>query len=297
MTMRVLLATDGSDDAQAAAGCLAAFPLPDDTTVHVVTVATLAPSSLDIPTVRDVAASLRQEAHAVANAAAAVLAKRFRTVEALVLEGDPREELVRAAEEWPADLLVVGARGLSGVTGWLLGSVSLTMARHAPCPVLIVKRNGRGLRRILVAIDGSESARAAAAFVARLPLDPGVGVQLVGVVERPRYPSAAPASAAPALRGAIQQLVMERTAALGDALARAASAFGRRADQVERRITVGYPSDEIVRTAHGADADLVVVGARGLGAVKRLLLGSVSEGVLRNADRCVLVVRDGTPAY
>ena len=292
MTMRVLLATDGSDDAQAAAACLAGFPLPEDTTVHVVTVAALTPSSLDISTVRDFTASLRHEAHAVANAAAAVLAKRFRTVEALVLEGDPREQLVRAAEEWPADLIVVGARGLSGVTGWLVGSVSLAMARHAPCPVLVVKRNGRGLRQILVAIDGSESSLAAAAFVARLPLGPGVGVQLLGVVERPRYPSAAPASVGPVLRGAIQQLVTERTAALSDALGRAASTFGDRATDVERRITVGYPPDEIVRTAHRGEADLIVVGARGLGAVKRLLLGSVSEGVLRNAERCVLVVRD-----
>ena len=289
--MRVLLATDGSDDAQAAAACLAGFALPEDTAVHVVTVAALTPSALDIPIVRDFKASLLQEAHAVANATCAGLAKRFRTVEALVLEGDPRDELVRAAEDWPADLVVVGARGLSGVAGWLLGSVSMAVARHAPCPVLVVKRGPRRCRRILVAVDGSEAALAAASFVARLPLDPGVGIQLVGVVERPRYPSAAPAAAAAALRGAIQQIVTERTAALGDALERAADEFGERAPRVERWLTVGHPSDEIVRAAHAADADLVVVGARGLGAVKRLLLGSVSEAVLRNAEHCVLVVR------
>jgi len=47
--------------------------------------------------------------------------------------------------------------------------------------------------------------------------------------------------------------------------------------------------------AAAADADLVVVGARGLGALKRLLLGSVSEGVLRNAERSVLIVRGVAP--
>jgi nucleotide-binding universal stress UspA family protein len=291
MTMRVLLATDGSDNANAAAACLAGFPLPEDAAVQVVTVAAFAPSSLDLPTVRDFKTVLRQEAHAVANAACAVLAKHVRTVEAVVLQGDPREELVRLAEEWPADLVVVGARGLSGMSEWLLGSVSLALARHAPCPVLVVKRNGRGRRRMLVAIDGSEAALAAAAFVARLPLEPGVGVQLVGVVERPRYPAAAPAVVAPALRAAIQEIVSERTSALGNALGRAAELFGERAARVERRLAVGNAPDEIVRMAHAFDADVVVLGARGLGAVKRLLLGSVSEAVLHNSERCVLIVR------
>lgn len=295
MTMRVLLATDGSDDAQAAAAWLAGFALPDDTTVRVMTVAAVAPSSLDIPTVRDFQASLHQEARAVVDGTCAALARRFRTVEAHVQEGDPREVLVRAAEEWPADLVVVGARGLSAVAGFVLGSVSLAVARHAPCPVLVVKNGARACRRILVAIDGSEPALAAAAFLARLPLDPGVGVTLVGVVERPRYPSAAPVAAASVLRAAIEEIVAERTAALGRALERAAAPFGERAARVERTVTVGYPPDEIVRAAAAAGADLVVVGARGLGALKRLLLGSVSEGVLRNAERSVLIVRGIAP--
>ncbi|HTO12208.1 MAG TPA: universal stress protein, partial [Candidatus Binatia bacterium] len=75
----------------------------------------------------------------------------------------------------------------------------------------------------------------------------------------------------------------------------AAAPFGERASRVERTVTVGYPPDEIVRAAAAAEVDLVVVGARGLGALKRLLLGSVSEGVLRNAERSVLIVRGVEP--
>lgn len=291
MAMRVLLATDGSRDAQAAAAWLADFPLPADTTIRVTTVAGVTPASLDIPTVRDFQTSLRQEARVVADRACAQLAGRVRTLEAHVLEGDARDALVRAAEEWPADLVVMGARGLSVMAGLVLGSVSLAVARHAPCPVLVVNSGARPLRHILIAIDGSEPAQAAAEFVARLPLDPALSVQVLGVVERPRFPSTAPTAVAGQLRAAIEELVAERTTAVGVALEHAADAFGPRAPHVERRIAVGDPIDQIVRAADTTDTDLVVVGARGLGALKRLLLGSVSEAVLRSAERSVLVVR------
>jgi len=292
MTMRVVLATDGSEDARAATAWLAGFSLPQDTAVRVMTVVSVTAAPLDVPTVRNFQAALHQEARAVADASCATLAKRFRTVEASVETGDPREAIVRVAEEWPADLIVMGARGLSGVEQLLIGSVSLGVARHAPCPVLVVKGGGGGGRRILLAIDGSEEALAAARFVSRLPLGLDACVQLVGVAERPRFPSAAPLAATPMLRAAIEDIVAERKATIAKALEQAAARFGPGGPRVERTVTVGHPAEEIVRAAEDSGADLVVVGARGLGALKRLLLGSVSEGVLRNARPAVLIVRD-----
>jgi nucleotide-binding universal stress UspA family protein len=293
MTMRVLLATDGSNDARTATTWLAGFPLPDDTHVRVVTVAALAPPPLDIAPVRDFQASLHLEARAVADSSCAALAGRFRTVEVCVMDGDPREEIVRAAEEWPADLVVLGARGLSAVEGFLLGSVSLAVAHHAPCPVVVVKGDVGALRTALVAVDGSDESAAAAVFLARLPLNRSTAVQLLGVVERPRFPSTAPAAARGILRAEIEGVIAERSTMLRRALHRAAAPFGDRASAVQWRVAVGHPTEEIVRAAAAADADLIVVGARGLGTLKRLLLGSVSEGVLRHADRPVLIVRGG----
>jgi nucleotide-binding universal stress UspA family protein len=295
MTMRVLLATDGSGDARTAVAWLGAFALPNDTHVRVVTVAAPVVSPLDIASVRDFRASLHQQARAVADAAAGALAARFRTLEASVLEGDPREVLVRMAEEWPAGLVVVGAHGLSGIARFFLGSVSLAVARHAPCSVLVVKGAAHGFRSALVAVDGSREAATAATFLARLPLARSVNVQLVGVVEPPRYPSAAPAVASNVLRQAIEEDVAARSAALRETLAKTAAEYGGRVPAGGWRVAVGHPVDEIVRAAAAAEADVVVVGARGLGTLKRLLLGSVSEGVLRHADRPVLIVR-GEPS-
>jgi nucleotide-binding universal stress UspA family protein len=61
--------------------------------------------------------------------------------------------------------------------------------------------------------------------------------------------------------------------------------------KVERQVLVGRPVDEIVAAAEAPGIDLVVMGARGLGALERILLGSVSEGVLRHVHRPLLIVK------
>jgi nucleotide-binding universal stress UspA family protein len=53
--------------------------------------------------------------------------------------GDPSIEIVKAAREWPADLIVIGSHGRQGVSRMLLGSVAEAVTRHAPCPVLVIR--------------------------------------------------------------------------------------------------------------------------------------------------------------
>lgn len=140
--LRVLVATDGSADARAAVAWVAALPLAAGVRARALSVATLPRGPLDVPPVREYHDSLRAEAHRAAEAARATLAARWPDAEAHVAEGDAREAIVRAAAEWPADLVVVGARGLGAFARLVLGSVSEHVVRHAPCAVLIV-RDGR----------------------------------------------------------------------------------------------------------------------------------------------------------
>lgn len=56
--------------------------------------------------------------------------------------GNPAEEIINAAKSWPADLIVIGSHGRGGMGRVLLGSVAESVARHAPCPVLIVRAQG-----------------------------------------------------------------------------------------------------------------------------------------------------------
>lgn len=226
-----------------------------------------------------------------AEGARAQLVPRFGESEAQVLEGDAREAILRAAEEWPAALVVPGARGLGAVAGFLLGSVSLGVARHARCSVLVVKSGAGVTRRILIGIDGSENAAAAARFVARLSLEPTMVVRLTGVVQSPLVPATTPGFARDLVREAITGIVTERTAALERAIGEAAAAFKGVVEKVEHRVLVDRLPQGLLADASKSDVGLIVVGARGLGSLQRLLLGSVSESVLRHADRPVLIVK------
>lgn len=288
--MRVLLATDGSEDARAATAWLSQFPLPPSSDLRVISVVQIPIPVLDVPPVQALQKSMLDEAQREADAARSGLAPRFRTAEAQVAEGDARDVIARMATQWAADLIVLGARGLGAVAGALLGSVSIGVARHAHCSVVVVKGATGRMRRALLALDGSAHSEAAAAFLARLPLGPGFTVRLLGVVERPHYPATTPALAAGLVRQAIQKVVEERRGALEQALAKAAGLFAG-VKTVERQVVTGRPADEIVAASARGDVDVVVLGARGLGALERFLLGSVSEGVLRHADRPVLIVK------
>lgn len=290
--MRVLLATDGSKDARAAAEYLKDFPLPGSATIRIVTVVTLPPSALDVPPVAAFNESLLAEGRRVVEEARTLLGPRA-AVEARPVQGNPKEEIVRAAEEWPADLVVVGGRGLGGVRGFLLGSVSQTVARHVHCPVLVVRGRARPLASVLIATDGSDGANEAIRFLLSLPLVRSTKVRLLSAVEPTPYPASAPKMIRAQLKGMIAQLERERRAQVEKILDRAARELKAKVTHLTRSMPTGHPAREIVAAAASFDADLVVVGARGLGGMKRLLLGSVSERVLHHA-RCPVLIVKGT---
>ncbi len=287
--MRVLVATDGSEDARAATKWLGTFPVPSSSEVRILTVATYPYAVPDVAlpgTAASVAAAAR-----TATEAHVVLSRRWRDPEMTVLEGDPRDVIVRVAEEWSADLIVLGARGLGAIKAFLLGSVSTAVVRHATCPVLVVRGRPHMLRKVVVAIDGSTDALAAARFFASLPLDPDLDVRLFAAVSPPRSPGMPPEPLVDTMTTGFGDLIRRRQGELASVLTSVESDFQGTVRTIERSVVFGHPAEEIWRAASEPGVDLVVVGARGLGPVKRLLLGSVSEAMLHHAPCPVLVVR------
>jgi nucleotide-binding universal stress UspA family protein len=282
---RVVVATDGSADARAAAQWLAEFPLAADTSVLLATVVNLPASPIDIPTVTAFRDALMQEARGGVEELLPLFKGRVASVETRVVAGDPRQEIVQLAHDWSADLIVVGARGLGAMATALLGSVSLAIARHATCAVLVVRPDPRPLRSAAVALDGSAASDHAARFFANLALPPTLAVRLVGVVEPPPVPRTAPKAVMAALHDAIMAVTNDRRRVLSAALDRVAKHFSERATQ---ELPIGLPAETLERMS--SEVDLIVLGARGLGSVKRLVLGSVSERVLRHAACPVLIV-------
>lgn len=281
--MRILLATDGSPDATQAVEWLTQFPLPPDAAIDVL-------SSIPWPeSTTKAGRELRKHAESVVEGVRRRLSKRWARVSGAVDDGDPRGSIVEAAAAKCSDLVVVGARSLGVVASSLLGSVSLGVARHAPCPVLVCKGAVRPLRSATIGLDGSDSARAALDYCSTLPLPTDLAVRFVGVVEPLRYPSVDVVSSQ--LVELMKEYEDERRSQLETILASGSAQLRGRVRNVTTTTLVGLAAASILSEAAKQPSDLIVVGARGLGPVKRLLLGSVSESVLRHASCSVLIVR------
>jgi nucleotide-binding universal stress UspA family protein len=193
----------------------------------------------------------------------------------------PARALLEASRD--ADLLVVGARGLGGFRGLLLGSVSQHCLHHTTCPIAVVRPRAAPSTdgRIVVAVDGSETARGAL----RWALDEGrARTSPVEVVHAwtPPYVAAYPHAASVFEPGGADRAAHE----LLDEVIGAEDTTGL--ESVRPVARVGGAAQVLLEQAQ--DAELVVLGSRGLGGFAGLLLGSVTSQVTRHAPCPVVVV-------
>lgn len=204
-----------------------------------------------------------------------------------LLHGVPWDQIVQAAREDPAiDLIVMGTHGRSGLARVLLGSVAEQVIRHAPCSVLAARGPGgvQPFRKVLCPIDFSDDSHHAVDCAAELAARDGTGITLLHVIE-----PAITYSNLPMAENNLQSV--DRLAT--HELARWASQLKKKVSiPVNTEIRIGRPG---VQTLAVLDADptfdLVVMGSHGRTGIRRVLLGSVAEKVLRHAAYPVLIVR------
>ncbi|MFG0334624.1 MAG: universal stress protein [Maioricimonas sp. JB049] len=298
--MKILLATDGSPHAQAAESLLLTLPVPADSELHLVSVLETplwrSDAASEHAALREELAGYRREIEERIDREVNALSRRFASVTSEVREGHAVEQICTAADEQKADLIVAGARGGSRIPRWLVGGTTDRLARHAPCDVLIVRPGGEDqapphvCRRVLVAIDGSLSARGAVERLASLPLGDDCEVivfQVLAVVRSFRMD----------IVGEISDLwEAERRQAHAD-LAWAAKRLRTATPNVKTVLhEAEYVSDEILTLARKNAADLIVVGHQGRSRVTQFLLGSVSAAVLRHSECSVWIVRTEEPS-
>jgi nucleotide-binding universal stress UspA family protein len=89
---------------------------------------------------RDLTDSLVKEAQELVDVTAVKLEILGLSIETRVRQGDPRREILAEAQDWAADLIIVGSHGRTGTQRWLVGSVAEHVVRHAPCSVEVVRR-------------------------------------------------------------------------------------------------------------------------------------------------------------
>lgn len=184
--------------------------------------------------------------------------------------------LLASADRSGVDMLVLGARGLGGFDGLLLGSVTQQCVEHSPRPVVVLRGEQPPMEGpIVVGLDGSEGSGRALTWA--IDLAEATGSELVAVH--------APGT------GASNKMVEQAEQALEEW-----SAPIRERDIAhQRRVEGGEARTALERVADETDAALLVVGTRGLGPVRGLLLGSVAGYVVRYASRPIAVVPGPRP--
>lgn len=200
--------------------------------------------------------------------------------------------ILEYVEEEDVDLVVMGTHGRRGLRHLMLGSVTEEVVRRAPCPVLTAREQEEpgaveGFERILAPVDFSGHSETALQHAVGLAREVGADVQILHVIEEITYPDfyyPAPATGEQ-MAAEIRQRVSER---LQEALDRIEE-VGVRASV---HVVEGRPAPGIADFAEESGSDLVVVGTHGLTGVKRALLGSVAEGVIRRSVPPVLTVKD-----
>lgn len=221
--------------------------------------------------------------------AAAVIGEQHPDVDVQVLVSpdSPVVSLLAAAQE--ADIVVLGSRGLGGFQGLVLGSTALNVTPYATCPVVVqyepdeataeARAFARHPDQVVVGFDGSRSARHALGFALRHARATGLGVAVV-IVTKGR-PERAPTP--------VHLDTPDLPAAVRDVMAAAAEQIG---DQPDVAVLHGVGPPARILVAEAAGAPLAVVGSRGRGGFRQLMLGSVGLQMLLYAECPVAIVHD-----
>lgn len=281
----ILLPVDGSEASQRAQQYAQLLANVSNAEIHALFV--LESGGL-IDDVADASASdqidsdLRETAEATLEAVGTACEDDGVSVQTSMTSGHPAEAILGYIDTNDVDLVVMGTHSRGRLSRFLRESIAEQVAQAAPVPVLTVRSremdSSPEIRDILVAIDGSESARHARTYAYSLANTFDATVHGLYVIES-RFGSS----------GALHNL-LERES---ESVLREAKAEAAQADVDLVPVTrEGKPEREIIEYANKRGMDLVVLGTHGRTGLDRFVMGSVATSVVRNADQPVLTVRN-----
>lgn len=246
------------------------------------------------PTVDPAQAQVTQ--HILQEQAAAYLAAQvsaFRgtsiIVDYEVRVGSPAETIVAVATYETAMLIALATHGYSGLRRWALGSVSDKVAQIATMPVLLVRGaersplSERPINRILVPLDGSETAQQALPLALNLAQHADAQVVMVTAVN-PSVSSFAWS------QQTYDETLHRLQATTTEMLDKLAASLRRESVSIRTVVEVGYPPEVILHAATFHQTDLIVMASHGMSGARRWALGSVADKVLHATTTPLLLV-------
>lgn len=234
-------------------------------------------------------AAVGREMNRRGNQLAALAVERLRqsgiSAEVVIKRGDPAWLILRAAEEWDADLILIRAHNRVDLRRWMLGSVAKSVIGHAECSVEVVRGDESesaidAPKRILLAVEGAEDALRASRFVAESIWPNETEVKVLSVVSPLLYSLED--------SGLFRIGRIERAhRAINDSI-RTLKAAGVKV--VSGEVIAGRPWRRIIDEAKNWGASLIVVGASERRGLLRVLSGSFSEQLANRAHCSVRII-------
>ena len=303
--MKILVATDGSIYSEIAQRDMALAGLSQNFDAIVLSVADvfLPPDqgldSSDQVSEKAKGARARVElqigqAQEIAEEGAEFLTKMFPAsrIHAESMADSPGWGIIKRAEEWNADLIVLGSRGRSGVSRLILGSVSQKVLNHSHCAVRIARlseKNTKGKIKLVLGTDGSAEAKSVTDVISSRHWPDGTEVEIIAALS-PRL-STASISILPQVADSIQASYRDEEEWMRKIVKEESEKLKEVGLIVTEHIVFGDPKQVLVDSAETGSIDCIFVGARGLTGIKRFLIGSVSSAVSSRAYCSVEVVR------
>ena len=293
--MKVLLATDGSQNADAAAQLIASLTKSGQE-LDLIYV-----SAIQIPDLQFAhghtkfrAAYVREQTgkfEAAQSRARQILDSNCSTTQTVIREGHPGQVILEAAKEFEVDLIVIGAVGDSMLDYVLFGSTSNFVATHADRSVLVVrppKAPSSRPPKFLISFDGSVASKVGIDDLVQSGWASNSEVDLLTVAHVP---------------GTFAELEnhQEILAATKESMQREMQPLQKELESVCQSINASvveadHVGREILRSAESQSSDVIVMGSTGRGLVARFLLGSASRYVLQHSARSVWIARDSKAA-
>jgi nucleotide-binding universal stress UspA family protein len=292
--MKILIGYDGSDCAEAALADLKRAGLPRQVEATVISVSEEwipAPASIGgVPTSFPVD-ELEGEAATLAKSAKTVIETIFPEwgIHAEAAIGSPANILIWKAEEWKPEMIVVGSHGRTALGRFFFGSVSQKVLHAANCSVRIARgkeKSADGPVRLIVGVDGSRDAESAVKAITTRHWPKGSEARVVGAI------GVFPPVASDYMALEAGKWIAAENARVKEAVEAALSRLRGIGLSVSSVVKAGNPKSLLCAEAEEMDVDCIFVGAKGVGRVERILLGSVSSSVAARAHCSVEVIRD-----
>ena len=284
--MKTLLTTDGSQSAEQAIRWFSRLPIAHSESYEILTVSDYQNYGMVPIEVHEELLRL-ESAHAIESfqRAEKILKEAGMGATQISCIGQPAYEITRHAKENQCDLIVVGAHGRSFLEHMLIGSISESVARHAPCSVLVVRKSKAKVAEgdpthITVASDCSDSDRQIASQINAIHFPKNTKFNLISVIEHPF------------LIEPTIEYDAQLTRATTSSLDRLAMELSESSEYIQKVVLEKlHVSSCILNFVQTHPTDILVLGDKGRTAIGRFFLGSVSRVLLQHAPCSVLLVR------